>query len=265
MKHFFFFSLLFVMLAALVLAGCSSKEKCAVDSDCTASGAYNVPVCVDHQCYTKTVKDYCGNNVCEDGEDACSCSADCTAPTRTGRCSGKLTYTPNPDRPTRMINATYASYYCNEDDRCVVGALPRDTTNKTLFAQANSYLDFDFTFTITQPFTIGNGDFLFTAKLTDYNQDRVTPPFKITSIKVLSGNELIGQQELNATFDAVGDAFAAPVTITPHLDLLEDEIPITMQIDYTYNGIIGDGLRIERDSYTKQFNDLFFIDPERAS
>jgi hypothetical protein len=73
MKFHFFFILLIIPI--IIFSGCS-KAECKVTSDCSKRSCSTVN-CVDGTCKYNNIDDCCGNFICEDNENKCTCSEDC--------------------------------------------------------------------------------------------------------------------------------------------------------------------------------------------
>lgn len=69
-----------VLALTLILAACA-KTECRKDVDCTKP--HFTATCVENKCAYTPIPGECGNGLCDDDENKCTCSQDC------GECAGK--------------------------------------------------------------------------------------------------------------------------------------------------------------------------------
>jgi hypothetical protein len=102
--------LFFILLISLLLTGCGGE--CKTLGDCPNKDCFTKRCTSDKKCEYDVIAGCCGNKICEEGENMCTCSADC------GACSGS--------------NGEYLEKQCTVNNECmevVVGSTLKTVTD----------------------------------------------------------------------------------------------------------------------------------------
>lgn len=246
-----------ILVAAIFsLSGCGGE--CKKDSDCAAGSCFNVK-CADKKCVKTAIPDCCGNKKCEEGENKCSCEEDCE------KCAGA----PKVMSGSREKDAKYLEYLCISRE-CVLSVGKESVKETRLIDEKElSFFTLETAVAFNQPFNIGKDSFRFRISLKDAKDDLVYP-VKISSIKLLSGETLLGETFLTSQFDAVGDTIETEFPVAYQAAGLEEEKYVSFKLDYEYakkvKEITAEGAvytdKTVRDSYENRFKSkLFFLNP----
>ena len=250
------FYFIFLISLLLLLAACGEKAECTMTSDCPGAAGSNECSsvrCVQGSCVTNIEPDCCGNALCEEGENFCNCESDCA----TTPCGGPFILK---DRYGRDTDSKMVEYGCvkNECELLVPDSKKEEVTITSDSRSGDIMLSA--TTTLDQPYILGKSSSEVRIQLKDIDES-VILPITITQIQLLYGDELVGELLLNEQLASVRDLFTKTIPLTPTLDNIEEELSITIKIDYEYNYLQREEQKIERTSFSDGFkNSLFFID-----
>jgi len=241
---------LFLIAAIVIISGCA-KAECRTSADCQ-SRLCTISKCEGKKCIYDLQRNCCGNRVNESIEDGkpgnqCTCSADY------GKCQGNGKVKIG----VRTEDAVYAHYYCNADNRCVLGVekndvIPQnflDLVNSGTF-QASSVIKYN------KPFDIAKDNFEFKITLDNIGAETVLP-IRLTKIKLLFSGEsarieqLIAEHDLDYSLNGVGDEVKinAPLNLNYRPQEVEETGSLRYIIDYTHKKQVLSG----RVNGTNQF------------
>jgi hypothetical protein len=242
-----------IILAALIigvifLLNACAKKECEAASDCGQNTKCITFGCsVDNKCMRNIKPDCCGNLKCESEENSCTCISDC------GDCSkkGKVKYNITSGRTSKTIEAKFAQYLC-EENNCIIGVNP-DSANElrlTGTLEEKSIFKFDLLNVLNQPFDVSKDKYNVRITLSDLNAKIVSSGISITSIQVLNGNFLLGEEMINSVLANVGATINQTFALTTSQTLPEEDMTLTLKIDYSYTPLDSKGnqLQIKRTS-----------------
>ncbi|MBT4540714.1 hypothetical protein HOC35_04325 [Candidatus Woesearchaeota archaeon] len=247
MKKFFIF---FIIILLCFLVGCGEKE-CKKDEDCTAMSCFSV-ACEENQCLKTPQPGCCGNLMCEDDENSCSCSKDCKKP----KCEGKVV---TKQSGSKKYYAQYLEYMCVEDicmrtfDESVVNKIPLLSEKKV------NNMDLEIGATFNKPFDLSKDKIMVTITLKDFDDSKVKMPFKIKKIKVMSGDILYGDINVNKELLQVGSGIKEFVQLTFKPEELEKEQKLELRIDYEVTKVNNKGDELLRDDFSETFSQKLFL------
>ncbi|MBI4148666.1 hypothetical protein HY490_05220 [Candidatus Woesearchaeota archaeon] len=120
------------IVALFVLSACT-KAECKKDTDCVKP--HFDGNCLEKKCQYKPLPGECGNKVCEEPENKCTCAFDC------GECTGKV--------------GAYLTGVCNKDNQCLLDVPEQQIKPVVLTAEQPSQGDkFKVTMIMNQPFNL---------------------------------------------------------------------------------------------------------------
>ncbi|MBI2655559.1 hypothetical protein HYX06_04000 [Candidatus Woesearchaeota archaeon] len=264
---------LFLILSILILSSCG-KSECKSSLDCP-SQLCKIPKCEDRKCAYSVQPNCCGNRINESLESG-KPGDKCTCPQDYGKCEGKAKVRIG----TRTQDAVYAGYYCNYDNRCVLGADQKDVlpqnvldTINTGFFKASSVLKYN------KPFDMGRDVFEVKITLDDSHKDLVLP-VKITGIKMLFNGDysrselLIAEKSLDNPLSSIGDstAISVPLNLGYRPQEAEEAGSLRYTIDYSYTKKVSSGRtpagdiiykeEISREKFNSPAKQIFFVRAE---
>lgn len=268
-KHNITLYLIFLILL-LILSSCT-KPECKTSADC-GTKACTLSKCVDKKCISTPQKNCCGNSVKESIENG-KPGNQCTCPQDYGKCEGKAKIHVG----SRLEDATYAHYYCNAANQCVLGIEQNEAASQSFldsinigFFKASSIIKYN------KPFALGKDNFEFRITLDDSSKDLVLP-VKLTKIKLLytsqsaRAEQLIAEKDFDNTLKEVGDK----VIINESLPLdykppeIEEIGSLRYGIDYTYtkqvvSGRTANGTNVYsaetlRSTFSSPSKPIFFV------
>jgi hypothetical protein len=243
------------LIFILIISGC--KGECEVSSDCP-SQTCKTASCIGKKCQYETIEDCCGNGICEDTENKCTCARDC------GTCSGKGKVKIG----SRTYDTEYLEYLC-ENNECVLGVEEDKAKEMSLLDENNfGYFKLETLVTFNKPFDTRKDSFNFRITLKDATDD-VVLPIKIKKIVVREGEVLFGERRFNLALDEIGSEVTVKVPVTYELDELEEEKRLSYKIDYEYkkkvkdqrqpNGTYTYKEELVRDDYETRFRTKIFL------
>jgi len=260
-----------LILTTLIIISSCTKSECKTSSDCQ-SRVCALSKCENKKCAYTLQSNCCGNRINESIENG-KAGNKCTCPQDYGRCEGKGKVRIG----SRTQDAVYAHYYCDNDNKCVIGVESKDVTPQNFldtinlgFFKASSVVKYN------KPFDMGKEAFEFKITLDDTNKDIVLP-VKMTGIRLLFSSEysraelLIAEKDLENEIDGVGKS--AAITLPLNLDYRPQELEeigsVRYSIDFTYvrkvaSGKAADGTtlyseELARDKYTSPSKQVFFV------
>lgn len=233
--------LLFVIVL-IAVSGCT-KSECKTSSDCSQKQC-TLSKCEGKKCVYVLQKNCCGNKLMESIENG-KPGSQCTCPEDYGKCEGKGKISIG----ARTEDASYVHYYCNVDNKCVLGVEKKDIVPQNFldsisagFFKASSIIRYN------KPFDVSRGSFELAVTLDDAGSDLVLP-ITLTKAKILFSSEymktemLIAERELNATLNGVGDKaiLSIPLTLNYKPQQLEEAGSARYSIDYVYTKRVASG------------------------
>jgi hypothetical protein len=238
-----------VILSVLVFSGC--KKECSQASDCAVKTC-NTVSCVKNACVYASKSNCCGNGKCDTIENKCTCEKDCKA------CSGNI--------------GKFMFYTCVNEE-CVAES---NRLGKTILDEHKfTYFSLGITSSYEEPFDLAKSGFTMAVALKDADVDLV-PPVRITSVKLLEKDVLLGQASPDISFSSVGDSQSVGIPLSFEIPGNESSKTITYKIDYeyvkrirgSYNSETGDydytNSQVIRETYTKTFTaKINFIDSSK--
>lgn len=245
-------SFIMILMLCFFLTGCAEKE-CKQDLDCSSGSCFSA-VCEDYKCVKTPKIGCCGNLMCEKdkGENVCSCSKDCTSP----KCEGKVVVK---EKGTKKYYGQYLQYMCKED-KCVMGI---DESIVKVIPLLNEKEVNDATLeiglTFNKPFDLANDKVIISISLKDFEDNKVVLPIIIKSIKIMQGDILYGQMNLDKELSQVGAGIKEMVPLTFVPEEKEKEVTLTLKVDYEMTKLSNEAEQLVRDSFTEQFSQKMFI------
>ena len=261
---------LLLVITLIALSSCARPE-CKISSDCGAKKCFSLK-CENEKCDYSLQSNCCGNKLPESTESGKQGSK-CTCPEDYGKCEGKGKVRSG----SKMQDAVYAHYYCNDNDECILGAEDKDAlpqnfldTISTGFFKASSVIKYN------KPFNMGKDVFDLTISLDDAGKLLVFP-IKATKIRLLFSSEgaraemLIAELDLDDEFNEIGDEarIRVPLNLGYKPQQLEESGSVRYSIDYTYakkvsSGKAPDGTQLYeeetvRDKFTAPSKKVFFV------
>ena len=104
--------------------------------------------------------------------------------------------------------------------------------------------------TYNEPFEVDNSKFNVDIRLEDKGSQAQT--IKITRMKALVGEILLGEKEMTETINNVGDKIKTQqLPISFKMSDYEEQTNVKLKIDYEYNRQVGETATLVRDSFEK--------------
>ncbi len=250
--------IIILLFGLLAVSGCSEKAECEKSSECATSNPCVIGRCVDGQC-VNTIKDNCcGNARCEKdaGENKCTCSDDC------GECAGKARFNISTYRGQEEQESEYAVYMCRNDE-CILGVPESDVNllRLTSDVEERNAFKIEILASLNNPFDLSSDELSLRLQLKDMDPD-VVGAITITSLQVLSDDELMGEQLMKRALDKVGDMFTQDMNLSSAQSALEKERKIEVKLDYEYVIDYRGEQTVERDSATRGLSEeIMFVKP----
>lgn len=212
-KKIIFFSFLMILLFAF--SACKEKE-CEKDIDCFKKGFTGK--CVDNKCQYTIIQNFCGNGLCESGENKCSCPEDC------GLCSGAVQGSKN------LVQ------------KCVNGACLQDTAaskpvsyNKDVNYGGDS---FNVNVVFNQPFNVKKDKVdlnIILSSKNERNKDEFIKDVEISAKTSDNRNIVIARKEINKHLWASGSEIEEEIILDFPFSKVEEELKtIVLKINYEY-------------------------------
>ena len=261
-----------LLVLALLIVSCS-KPECKVSSDCAQNTCVKAS-CAKEKCVYSQKENCCGNEAkdkLEDGKpgNSCTCEADY------GKCEGKGKV----KQGSRTIDATYAHYYC-QNDECILGVEADDKSAQNFLDSINMfYFKASSVLAYTKPFDMSSDYFELTLTLDDVNKDLVFP-IKLIRINILytspstKSEQLIAEQQLDNSITKIGQQvfLRVPLNLDYKPQEVEETGSLRYTLDYSYtkrvpNGKNADGTTAysneqARDKFTSPTKQVLFVKSE---
>ncbi|MEK6943725.1 MAG: hypothetical protein AABX00_06710 [Nanoarchaeota archaeon] len=265
--------ILFSLIVVLLLASCS-KPECEKNTDCVSANKCVAARCADEKCAYTSKENCCGNEAkdkIEDGKPGNSC----TCPSDYGKCDGigKV------KSGSRTIDATYAHYYC-QNNECILGVETDDKSAQNFLDSINVfYFKASSVLAYTKPFDMSSDYFELTLTLDDVNKD-LELPIKLTRINMLytspstKSEQLIAEQQLANSIIRIGQQvfLRVPLNLDYRPQEIEETGSLRYVLDYSYtkrvpNGKNADGSTIYsteqvREKFTSPTKQVLFVRSE---
>lgn len=226
---------LFLVIILITISGCT-KAECRTSSDCGLK-ACAVAKCQDKKCVYASQSNCCGNLVKEAIENG-KPGSQCTCPSDYGKCEGKGKIKIG----SRTEDAQYVKYFCNVDNKCILGVERQDIAPQNFLDSINTgFFKASSVAKYNKPFDASRDIFEFSITLDDASKDLLLPVL-LTKAKILYSSEysrtelLIAEKELNAVLNGVGDksSISLPLTLNYRPQEIEELGSIRYSMDYTY-------------------------------
>ena len=261
---------LFFAITLIAISSCA-KAECRTSADCGPRNCF-ASKCEAKKCVYSLKQNCCGNRINDTTEDG-KPGNQCTCPQDYGKCGGKGKVKIG----SRIEDATYAHYYCNTNEQCVLGVEKNDVAPQNFldtmdigFFRASSVVRYN------KPFDAKRDSFEFTVILDNTGKDLVAP-ITLTKIRLLFSSEytrieqLIAEQELGIALNGVGDQSSAnvPLNLNYRPQEVEEAGGLRYIIDYAYkkkvvSGKTANGTNVYSDeivraSFTAPVKPVFFV------
>lgn len=228
--------LFLIFIAALMaLSGCA-KPECRTSADCASKTCF-LSKCESKKCAYTLQPNCCGNKIAESAESGKPGSA-CTCPEDYGKCEGKGKIRIG----SRTEDASYASYHCNVDNKCVLGIRKEDVSPQNFLDQINpGYFKASSILRYNKPFEAARDNFELKLSLDDAGND-LTFPVRLTRIKMFYSSEnaraelLIAEKDLGNVLSGISDytTISLPLTLNYRPQEIEETGSLRYGIDYSY-------------------------------
>ena len=214
--------LILVLVLSFSFTACSKKE-CSSDHDCFRKGF--TAKCIDDVCHYAPIIGQCGNTLCEQGENKCSCPEDC------GNCSG------------RVHGSRYLVMMC-EDGECV-SDVPEQKVSLISFVKELRLMGNVFGVEIfyNQPFNVRKDVFKVGVSLRDLGKNNADVFVKDLEINARTNDRrkiVLGRKAIKKPLWKDGDSFVENVILDFPTNKLEDELKdlnVVISYDYVYKGV----------------------------
>ncbi len=173
-------------------------------------------------CNYAPILNKCGNNICEQNENKCSCAQDCG--------------------PCAVSTGVYSTRQCTQDNKCTsvpkqgITITPKnilDEQNKGGFTLQNNYK-------FNNPFNAKTDK--ITAEISLYQLQPQVSSVKIETIRLLEGTQQIAEldvnKELSSTTSTIKEELTIPQQSVPETD---KSITIAIWYQYTQNNLVQKG------------------------
>lgn len=217
--------LILVFGLVLIIAGCAPE--CSRNSDCTAKPGFSAK-CSEGKCVQLTNPNTCGNTMCENPENSCTCPSDC------GACQGK---------EGRLEKS------CNSKKECVL-SLSDATIKEASFTQTLDIrvASLDVRYSYPQPFDVTRHLFETSFSLGS-KQDDVTK-ITINKVRLLEvdrtarSTKLFGEADSNQFLWDPTAKIEAQLPLFPQLQNSSgEEKTVELEINYEYTLKSGNTIR----------------------
>jgi len=282
---------LLILLSLILLSGCSnnllpSKPMCTVDADCRGQGQCKITKCVSGNCRTQDIPNCCGNRKCEEGEDLCSCSADCNE-----KCEGSVEFKLPGEK---LQTAKYFQWGCASNASktskgCIIRYNPIEIDPRTEYHEiTKDGLVMGITIEYDLPLVINQRMIQVEIQLKDYDKEKIKLPAAINEIRFMDKNLVLGRlrniQSSKRGFTSINSYLQVQVPLTYSMQIPEEQRQISIEIDYqaiklkkvksldsegkqitdAYNqpvyAYLEDGALISKDKKSLN-NKIYFLDP----
>ncbi|MGM5482793.1 MAG: hypothetical protein ACQESF_04995 [Nanobdellota archaeon] len=241
-------ALIFIIIFSVLLAGCGEEPECQYNSDCTSKKCFTVK-CAEGKCQSTPKPDCCGNNIQDEGENACTCPEDVPE-----KCEGDVIVRTT-DRGNE-IKAEYLGYMC-KSGKCVTGIDKSEQREIPLTFNENFgrfKIGFDVRF--NEPFVIDEDKIKITGKLRSFS-DSFKPPLRLNEVQIIAGETLFGSKQLTRTLSSEGEEFTIMVPIDYTPEKIELEKRLTLKLFYEYSYIINEDTGESKTPPEEEFRKVF--------
>jgi hypothetical protein len=211
--------ILFLTIITILFLFQACKEKeCKNDNDCFRIGFKGT--CIDYKCAYIPIPNFCGNNICETGENECTCPEDC------GPCTGSYK------------GSKYLQKTCIQD-KCLAD-IPENKKSPISFSREirNAGDTFSSNIIFKQPFNTKKD--LLTIELILKNQDKNNRDEFIKNIEITATtsdrrNIIIARKEINKYLWREGNKIKEEIILDFISPKIEDELTnVEIKINYDY-------------------------------
>lgn len=237
-----------LIIFSLFLSGCA---ECKENADCSEG-----KICKEGKCVEKPfIPNICGNGECETGENKCTCLVDC------GVCSGKAKLIVR----GREVDAKYLEQDC-VDNKCVYTVKKEKVQSKTIIDEPRlerGLLELKIITKYNSPFKIDKDlskrdGFDVAFKIKNIRDDFV-PPFKITNVRFVEGENLFGEKDTNILLRKIGEEVTINVPSSADLKTPEEEIRLEIRFDYVAKKRTDLGVEEIRETYKNRFGESIYM------
>lgn len=256
--------LLLLFIITLIAINSCAKPQCKTSSDCPSKKC-SLSKCENSKCIYGLQLNCCGNRINESIEDG-KPGNKCTCPQDYGRCEGKGKVKVR----SKIQDAAYLHYYCNEDEECVLGVEESEVTPQNILDIINvKFFKATSIVTYNKPFDVNEDSFEIKITLDDTSKEIVLP-IGLKNVRLLySGGYakselLVAEKDLDVSIEEIGE----PVTISMPLNLgykpkeIEETGSIRYSMDYAYTKRVpssreSDGSTLYKEELVRErFNSL---------
>ena len=267
-KHIVLFLLFIVSLVAI--SSCV-KPECKTSSDCP-SRICSLSKCENSKCIYGLQLNCCGNRINESIENG-KPGNKCTCPQDYGKCEGKGKVKAR----SKIQDAAYLHYYCNEDEECILDVEEGDVIPQNMLDVINArFFKATSIVTYNKPFDVNDDDFAIKITLDDISKDLVLP-IELKNVRLLYSSGyvkselLVAEKDLDVSIEEIGGqvTISAPLNLDYKPKEIEETGSIRYSIDYTYtkripSGRDSDGTTLYKDELVRErFNSpskqVFFV------
>mgnify|MGYP001571764579 FL=1 len=224
------------IVAVLFISSCA-KTECETNADCISPKSCMSAKCKDNACVFTPQRNCCGNEI-KEGIESGAPGSQCTCPADYGKCEGKGKIKIG----SRLEDATYVRYHCNEDSQCILGVDKNSTAPQNFLDTINiGFFKTSSVIKYNKPFDVNEHSFSLTLTLDDVGKDLVLP-VTFTKVKVLFNSVytraelLVAEQDLKAVLDGIGSQVTlnVPLNLNFRPEELEESGYLRYTIDYVY-------------------------------
>lgn len=210
--------LLFFMLILLFsLASCKDKE-CKENQDCFKKGFTGT--CIDYKCKYNPLPNFCGNMLCEENENKCTCPIDC------GSCSGKL------------LGSKDLEMFCIQNE--CIAKIPENKIKKITFDKEikNGGDTFAVNLLLNQPFNIKKDLFNINILLKTQNKNNKEELIKNIEINAKTSDRrtiTLARKQINKYLWKEGNEINERIILDfPSLKIEDELTDLEIKINYDY-------------------------------
>ncbi len=181
----------------------------------------------------------CGNHKCDSGEDKCSCQRDC------GYCEKEF--------------GSYIEFVCI-GNKCS-SRLKTEQVPKTLIEDGNmNDIRIEMKTTFKEPFDIGIDKYKIELEL-QYKADGVSN-IKCNKFQVLSGDELLAEKDIIATFTSLGGSYSIEFGTSFSMKEVEESKGTNMELTCSYSKTTTSGTQSYIKSVTQSLGMITYVNPD---
>jgi len=219
----------------------SCSKECEKAFDCEQKKCFT-PSCINGKCDYNAIDNCCGNDICEKTENRCKCGEDC------GPCSGK--------------KGDFMEKKCINNE-CVY-TVSSEKLQKLVFSKDKDFglFKIELMSQYDEPFVIGTSNFTVIMTLKD-TDSRLVPPITFTQFRLFERDRLLGKGLTNLQFNSIGDSFGVVVPFDFSMQKSEEDIAVTLKIDYEYKMTTSSGVQTYREDFVESYSNKFhFVNPK---